>query len=175
MFRRDRLLGALAVFAAVGACHAAPGAAQKRTRGVGAEERSLRPADDTLALNPTEQAAVLKVVAPFRPRTRYETLLNGGRITLVVVRADTVARQAIRSYLHDVMTAFRRDDFERYFKTSTGDVPGRAGLRARRSLVVYEFRALPWGGEVYLLTGDSTARESIRQFIQYQRLINTPS
>ena len=175
MFRRDRLLGALALIAVVGVCRAEPGAAQKPKRGVGAKEQSLRPGDDTVALNPAERAAILKLVAPFRPRTRYESIYNGGRISLVAVRADTVARQAIRSYLHDVMTAFRRDDFERYFKTSTGDVPGRAGLRARRSLVVYEFRALPWGGEVYLLTGDSTARESIRQFIQYQRLINTPS
>ncbi|MEO8449544.1 MAG: hypothetical protein ABI647_07130 [Gemmatimonadota bacterium] len=170
----DRLFASIAFVVALGACVNADGSAQGRKRGVGTAERTLTPANDTSRLNPTEQAAVLKRVTPYHSRMRYEAIYNGGKISLGAVRADSVEVAAFRTYLFDMTRAFRRQDLGRYFRTK-GALPGAKGLTERAGFIVYEFRPLPWGGEIYLLTGDPAALVAIKDFIKYQREINTPS
>src|SRR2546428_8821785 len=51
---------------------------------------------DTIGLPPAERARVLKVVAPFLSRMHYVADINGGRMTLSVMRADSAQLQAIR-------------------------------------------------------------------------------
>jgi hypothetical protein len=174
MLRPDRLLARLALAAVLGAAISSAGSAQARPRGVGAKERSLEPVADTAGLSPAEQTAVLKRVAPYRAKIRYEAIYNGGKISLGAVRADSTEIAAIRSYLNDMTRAFRRNDFARYYQTK-GALPGAKGIVARQGFIVYEFQPMPWGGIVFLLTGDNAARDAIREFIQHQRAINTPS
>jgi len=158
------LLSALATLSAE--AQRRPGGARRVRRMLTIDPRSRA---DTIGLPPAERARVFNVVAPFLSRMHYVADINGGRMTLSVMRADSAQLQAIRLYLHDLTAALNRSDFSLHFRKMHGEVPGANTMLARKSFVFFSYSPTPWGGEIYLMTADDDARTAIREFLEYQR------
>ena len=100
---------------------------------------------------------------------RFESLPDGGRISLRRDSRDSAGVAQIRSHMGVIAAAFARGDFALPGFVHERDVPGTAVMAARRSRITYAADTLPGGGQVRLQTSDPTAIAAIHEFLAFQR------
>ncbi|HEV8176889.1 MAG TPA: hypothetical protein VGP44_04305 [Gemmatimonadales bacterium] len=100
---------------------------------------------------------------------RFESLPDGGRISLQRDAGDTAGVAQIRAHMRRIKAAFSRGDFALPGLVHARDVPGTAVMAARRSRISYVTDTLPGGGELRLRTSDPSAIDAIHQFLAFQR------
>lgn len=100
---------------------------------------------------------------------RFDALPDGGRIELQRDTDDAEGIAVIRAHLREIARAFAAGDFATPAAVHARPVPGAAAMAARRSVIRYEYRDLPRGGEVRIVTTDPAAVEAIHAFMAFQR------
>ncbi len=100
----------------------------------------------------------------------FEAFPDGGRIVLQRMEEDSAGAAAIRDHLARVAQAFSRGDFALPGCVhGTGEVPGTRVMADLRERIRYEFRELPRGGEVRIVTTDPAALHAVHEFLAFQR------
>jgi hypothetical protein len=99
----------------------------------------------------------------------FSSLPDGGRIELQRDTVDSVGRATILAHMNEIAAAFRAGDFSVPGFVHAQDVPGTAGMAARRDQISYVVESLPRGGALRLTTDDSSAVRSIHAFLAFQR------
>jgi hypothetical protein len=100
---------------------------------------------------------------------RFESLPDGGRISLQRDPGDTVGVVQIRAHMQSIAEAFARGDFNLPGLVHDREVPGSSVMAARRSRISYVGDTLPGGAQVRLITVDSAAIAAIHEFLAFQR------
>jgi len=100
---------------------------------------------------------------------RFDALPDGGRIELQRDTDDPEGIETIRAHLHGIARAFASGDFGTPAAVHAREVPGAAVMAARRAAIRYEYRDLPRGGEVRIVTADPEAIAAIHAFMAFQR------
>jgi hypothetical protein len=108
-------------------------------------------------------------VDQYTSQHHFEPLADGGRIMLQRDATDTAGTRAIREHLKDIAMRFRAGDFAIPGFVHAQQVPGTRVLAAKRAAIRYVFHPLPGGGEVRIVTRDSTAVKAVHQFLAFQR------
>lgn len=125
-------------------------------------------ADSAFALVQTRGRAAMGV-DQYTSIHRFESLPDGGRISLQRDPGDSSGVAQIRSHMHRIEAAFARGDFALPGLVHDRDVPGTAVMGARGSRISYVAAPLPGGGELRLRTSDPSAIAAIHQFLAFQR------
>lgn len=99
----------------------------------------------------------------------FDSLGNGGRITLQSNDADSAAIGAIRRHLRSITRAFAAGDFSSPMAVHDRTVPGTTVMAARRATLRYEYHDVPRGGEVRIITHDAKALSAVHEFLAFQR------
>jgi hypothetical protein len=100
---------------------------------------------------------------------QFESLPNGGRITLQRDADDSAGTAQIRSHLRMIAGAFQRGDFTLPGFVHDRGVPGTAVMKQRRSHISYRSDTLPRGAELRIQSADTAAIAAIHQFLAFQR------
>jgi hypothetical protein len=100
---------------------------------------------------------------------RFESLPDGGRISLQRDPGDTAGVAQIRAHMRLIAEAFARGDFNLPGFVHDREVPGSSVMAARRSRISYAADTLSGGGQVRLTTVDSGALAAIHEFLAFQR------
>lgn len=101
----------------------------------------------------------------------FESLPDGGRISLQRKQDDPAGVQTIRDHMHTIATAFSRGDFGLPgFVHDMGEVPGTATMKRLHNEIIYTPRDLPRGGEVVISTRNPDAVAAIHDFLAFQRM-----
>jgi hypothetical protein len=100
---------------------------------------------------------------------KFEALPDGGRIELQREVEDSAGVRQIRSHLKEIAAAFRAGDFRIPAMVHAMKVPGTEIMAARKNAIRYEFRELPRGGEVRIVTTDPEAVQAVHEFLAFQR------
>jgi len=100
---------------------------------------------------------------------RFESLPDGGRISLQRDPGDSAGVAQIRAHMRGIAVAFARGDFALPGFVHDRDVPGTAAMVARRSWITYAADTLPGGGQLRLQTSDPSAIAAIHEFLAFQR------
>ena len=100
---------------------------------------------------------------------KFDATPTGGRIELQRDSADAAGVAQIRAHMREIAKSFAAGDFAIPGFVHMQDVPGTKVMRAKRSLISYEPRDLPRGGEVVIRTKDSGAVAAIHDFMAFQR------
>lgn len=100
---------------------------------------------------------------------RFDALPDGGRIELQRDASDAEGIATIRAHLRAIADAFARGDFATPAFVHDEPVPGTELMAARRDAIRYEYRDLPRGGEVRIVTNDPEAVRAIHAFMAFQR------
>jgi hypothetical protein len=100
---------------------------------------------------------------------RFESLPDGGRITLERDSNDTAGVAQIRAHMGEIAAAFRGGNFALPGFVHDQKVPGTDVMRARRSLIEYLPDTTPAGGQLRIVTHDSAAIAAIHKFLAFQR------
>lgn len=100
---------------------------------------------------------------------RFESLSDGGRISLQRDAADSAGVAQIRAHMLRIAAAFARGDFALPGFVHDRHVPGTAVMAARSSRISYVADTLPGGGSLRLRTSDPSAIAAIHQFLAFQR------
>jgi hypothetical protein len=125
-------------------------------------------ADSTFALVQARGHAAMGV-DQYTSSHRFESLPDGGRISLLRNPGDTAGVAEIRSHMRRIAAAFARGDFAVPGFVHDRAVPGTAVMAARRSRISYVADTLPGGGQLRLRTSDPSAIAAIHQFLAFQR------
>jgi hypothetical protein len=99
----------------------------------------------------------------------FESLSDGGRITLERNRLDSAGAAQIRRHLRSIALAFTQGNFALPGLVHDRDVPGTAVMTQRRSHIRYAVDSLPRGGELRIQSKDSIAVAAIHEFLAFQR------
>lgn len=99
----------------------------------------------------------------------FESLPDGGRISLQRDPGDSAGVAQIRSHMQRIAAAFGKGDFTLPGQVHAREVPGAGVMAARRSQIRYHADTLAGGGLVRLTTSDSAAIAAIHQFLAFQR------
>lgn len=100
---------------------------------------------------------------------RFDALPDGGRIELERDADDAEGIATVRAHLRSIADAFGRGEFDTPAFVHGQAVPGTEVMAARRTAIRYEYRDLPRGGEVRIVTGDAEAVAAIHAFMAFQR------
>jgi hypothetical protein len=100
---------------------------------------------------------------------QFESLPDGGRISLQRDPGDSAGVAQIRSHMRTIAAAFAQGDFALPGLVHARDVPGTAVMAAHRSQISYIADTLAGGGQVRLRTSDPSAVAAIHQFLAFQR------
>jgi hypothetical protein len=100
---------------------------------------------------------------------RFESLPDGGRITLERDSDDLAGVAQIRSHMEKIAAAFQAGDFSIPGFVHDREVPGTGVMRARRGHIRYTPSATPAGGQLRILSRDPQAIAAIHQFLAFQR------
>lgn len=99
----------------------------------------------------------------------FETLADGGRIVLQRDSVDPAGTATIRAHMRDIASRFADGDFTLPGVVHAQVVPGTAVMTASRERIRYVADTLPRGGEVRIVTTDSTALSAVHAFLAFQR------
>jgi hypothetical protein len=99
----------------------------------------------------------------------FDALPDGGRIEFQFNSDDPAGVAQIRSHLQEIQVAFKAGDFSTPAFVHDQEVPGTAVMAERREHIEYQYRDLPRGGELRLVTQDPQALAAIRDFMAFQR------
>ena len=100
---------------------------------------------------------------------QFDSLLDGGRIELQRDVDDPAGVEQIRRHLQEIAKAFKSGDFTTPAFVHMRQVPGTEIMAARRDAITYNYRDLPRGGELRMVTGDPEALVAIHAFLAFQR------
>jgi len=100
---------------------------------------------------------------------RFESLPDGGRISLQRDPGDSAGVAQIRSHMRTIETAFARGDFALPGMVHASDVPGTTVMAARGSRIRYVADTIPGGAQLRLETSDPSAVTAIHEFLAFQR------
>lgn len=99
----------------------------------------------------------------------FESLADGGRIVLRRDVADSAGVAAIRSHMQYIAERFAAGDFALPGFVHAQEVPGTRVMAERRASITYAADTLPLGGQVRIVTADSSALEAVHAFLDFQR------
>lgn len=99
----------------------------------------------------------------------FQSLPDGGRIELQRQADDSAGVSQIRRHLKEIATAFRAGDFRTPAMVHAMKVPGADVMAAKKSVIRYEFKELPRGGEIWIVTTDPEAVRAVHEFLAFQR------
>lgn len=99
----------------------------------------------------------------------FDALPDGGRIEYQYDSDDAAGIAQIRSHIQEIQVAFEAGDFSTPAFVHDQEVPGTAVMAERREYIEYQYRELPRGGELRLVTQDPQALAAIRDFMAFQR------
>lgn len=131
--------------------------------------RAARDSTDSAFALVQARGRVAMGVDQYTSHHRFESLADGGRITLQRDAGDTAGVARIRSHMQRIKAAFARGDFALPGLVHARDVPGTAVMAARRSRVSYLTDTLPGGALLRLRTSDPSAITAIHEFLAFQR------
>jgi hypothetical protein len=100
---------------------------------------------------------------------KFESLPDGGRITLERDSADLAGVAQIRSHMEEIAASFQAGDFSIPGFVHDGEVPGIRVMRARRDHIRYTPSATVAGGQLRILSRDPQALAAIHEFLAFQR------
>lgn len=100
----------------------------------------------------------------------FESLPDGGRITLQTDSLDPAGATVIRTHMRDIAARFAVGDFGIPGMVHAQVVPGTEEMSARRSFIRYVSDTVPRGGEVRIISTDSLAVSAIHAFLAFQRM-----
>ncbi|HJR15650.1 MAG TPA: hypothetical protein VJ808_02260, partial [Gemmatimonadales bacterium] len=100
---------------------------------------------------------------------QFESLSDGGRISLQRDPADSAGVARIREHMRLIVRAFGDGDFTIPGFVHAGNVPGTTVMRSHKSLIRYTTDSLPGGAQVRLQSSDSVAISAIHEFLAFQR------
>lgn len=100
---------------------------------------------------------------------RFESLPDGGRISLQRNPGDSAGVAQIRSHIRGIAAAFAQGNFAVPGFVHDRDVPGTAVMAARQSQISYVADTVPGGGQLRLRSSDHSAIAAIHQFLAFQR------
>ena len=100
---------------------------------------------------------------------KFDATPTGGRIELQRDSADAAGVAQIRAHMREIAKSFAAGDFSTPGFVHMQNVPGTKVMREKRSLIAYESRDLPRGGEVVIRTKDPAAVAAIHEFMAFQR------
>lgn len=115
------------------------------------------------------RGAVQMGVDQYTSTHHFESLPDGGRIELQRDTADSRDIAQIRRHLQEITRTFQQGDFRIPGMVHDMTVPGTAVMAARRDRIRYQFRELPQGGEVRIISSDPEAVAAIHDFLAFQR------
>src|SRR5215217_6437610 len=136
---------------------------------VGVRVSSAQEAGDTAFHAMQSRGRVVMGVDQYTSTHHFEKLPDGGRIKLQRNRPDSAGVQAIREHLSAIAEAFAKGDFTAPAMVHARDVPGARTMGEKHRVIRYQYRALPLGGEVRIMTGDAEALQAIHTFLEFQR------
>ena len=119
-----------------------------------------------------ERGARVMGVDQTRSTHEFDLLPDGARIRLVQAASeavDSTSVSTIRAHLRSIARAFSRGDFKSPAIVHGRVVPGTKTMAAKRRVITYRVNDLPRGGEVWIITRDSTAMAAITEFVDFQR------
>lgn len=108
-------------------------------------------------------------VDQYTSQHRFESLPDGGRITLTRDPADTVGGVRIRAHMHQIANSFRQGDFDLPGLVHDREVPGTGVMRARRAHITYTPDSTPGGGQLRITSRDPIAVAAVHEFLAFQR------
>jgi hypothetical protein len=125
-------------------------------------------ADSAFALVQTRGHAAMGV-DQYTSFHQFESLPDGGRISLQRDPDDSAGVAQIRSHMRGIAVAFAQGDFALPGFVHDRNVPGTAIMAASRSRISYVADTLPGGGQLRLRTSDPSAIAAIHEFLAFQR------
>jgi hypothetical protein len=99
----------------------------------------------------------------------FESLPDGGRITLERDVPDSAGVAAIRAHMRTIAERFAAGDFAIPGFVHDTTVPGTAVMAARRDRITYVADTLPRGGQLRITTTDPEALAAVHAFLAFQR------
>ncbi|MEP6572373.1 MAG: hypothetical protein ABJD11_06740 [Gemmatimonadota bacterium] len=100
----------------------------------------------------------------------FESLPDGGRISLERASDDSTGTAMIREHLQQIAHDFAAGNFNAPMLVhATGDVPGTRVMIARKAALSYTYAPLPRGGELRIRSADPEAVAAVHQFLAFQR------
>jgi hypothetical protein len=100
---------------------------------------------------------------------RFESLPQGGRITLMRDPDDSAGVAQIRAHMNQILAAFRQGDFAVPGFVHDRPVPGSSTMAAHRSRIRYSTHNVPGGGSLVIETSDTAALRGVHEFLAFQR------
>jgi hypothetical protein len=125
-------------------------------------------ADSAFALVQTRGRTAMGV-DQYTSQHKFESLPDGGRITLARQVADTAGEARIRAHMQEIAASFQEGDFALPGFVHARTVPGTAVMRARRARITYTPGSVPGGGQLRIRTHDPIAVAAIHEFLAFQR------
>jgi hypothetical protein len=108
-------------------------------------------------------------VDQYTSRHNFESLPDGGRITLTRDPADTAGGARIRAHMQEIAASFQQGNFDLPGFVHAGEVPGTAVMRERRARITYTPDSALGGGQLRIRTRDPVAVAAIHEFLAFQR------
>ena len=136
---------------------------------VGATVSSAQDPRDTAFSAMQSRSRVAMGVDQYTSTHHFEDLPYGGRIELQRNRPDSVGVRAIREHLSATAEAFAKGNFNTPALVHAREVPGARTMAEKHRAIRYQYRELPLGGEVRIMTGDAEALQAIHTFLEFQR------
>ena len=99
----------------------------------------------------------------------FESLPDGGRISLQRDPEDSAGVAQIRAHMRRVARAFAGGDFALPGFVHAGRVPGTSVMAARKDRIRYAADTLTGGGVLLIWSDDSIAIQAIHDFLAFQR------
>jgi len=115
------------------------------------------------------RGAVAMGVDQFTSTHVFESLPDGGRISLQRNEVDAAGTAQIRTHMQHIAASFAAGDFALPGFVHAQQVPGTAVMAARREAITYSVDTLPRGAQVRIRTSDSAALQAIHEFLAFQR------
>ena len=100
----------------------------------------------------------------------FDALPDGGRIELLRDVDDSLGIAQIRAHLRLIQHAFQAGDFSTPQFVHMQTMPGTAVMARKRDVITYTYHDRPRGGEVVIMTSDSSALAAIHEFMGAQRV-----
>ena len=116
-----------------------------------------------------ERGQVAMGVDQYTSSHRFETLPDGGRITLQRDPNDAVGVKQIRKHMQEIAASFRSGNFAVPGFVHDREVPGTEVMSARRFLISYTAESTAGGGQLRIRSRDSAAIAAIHDFLAFQR------
>ncbi len=134
-----------------------------------ARHATSAPQADTAFIGVQARGHVAMGVDQYSSSHTFQSLPDGGRISLQRNPSDSIGVAQIRSHMRLIAEAFARGNFELPGFVHDRTVPGTPVMAARRSRIRYTADTLSGGGQVRLWSTDPVAIEAIHQFLAFQR------